>query len=74
MAKKKRKKQTKKSFEYKYELIGLVFLVLSVLGIGKLGVAGELVASFSLNDNKRFVISRRKIIKAKARLRTLFEK
>jgi len=48
MAKKKRKKQTKKSFEYKYELIGLVFLVLSVLGIGKLGVAGELVASFSL--------------------------
>ena len=48
MAKKKRKKQTKQSFEYKYELIGLVFLVLSVLGIGKLGVAGELVASFSL--------------------------
>lgn len=48
MAKKKRKKQTKKSFEYKYELIGLVLLVLSVLGIGKLGVAGELVASFSL--------------------------
>ena len=48
MAKKKRKKQTKKSIEYKYELIGLVFLVLSVLGIGKLGVAGELVASFSL--------------------------
>ena len=48
MAKKKRKKQTKKSFEYKYELIGLVSLVLSVLGIGKLGVAGELVASFSL--------------------------
>lgn len=48
MAKKKRKKQTKKSFEYKYELIGLVLLVLSVLGIGKLGVAGELVASFAL--------------------------
>lgn len=48
MAKKKRKKQSKKSFEYKYELIGLVLLVLSVLGIGKLGIAGELVASFSL--------------------------
>ncbi len=48
MAKKKKKKQTKKSFEYKYELIGLVLLILSVLGIGKLGVAGELVASFAL--------------------------
>lgn len=48
MAKKKRKKQTKKTFEYKSELIGLILLVLSVLGIGKLGVAGELVASFAL--------------------------
>lgn len=48
MAKKKRKKQTKKTFEYKSELIGLILLVLSVLGIGKLGVAGEFVASFAL--------------------------
>ena len=48
MGKKKRKKQTKKTFEYKSELIGLILLVLSVLGIGKLGVAGELVASFAL--------------------------
>lgn len=48
MAKKKRKKQSKKSFEYKYELIGLVLLVLSVLGIGKLGIAGQAVASFAL--------------------------
>lgn len=48
MAKKKRKKQTKKTFEYKSELIGLILLVLPVLGIGKLGVAGELVASFAL--------------------------
>ena len=48
MAKKKRKKQTRKTFEYKSELIGLILLVLSVLGIGKLGVAGEFVASFAL--------------------------
>ena len=48
MAKKKRKKQAKKSFEYKAELIGLVLLLASILGIGKYGVVGRAISSFSL--------------------------
>ena len=48
MAKRKRKKQAKKSFEYKAELIGLVLLLASILGIGKYGVVGRAIASFSL--------------------------
>ena len=48
MAKRKRKKQAKKSFEYKAELIGLVLLLASILGIGKYGVVGRAISSFSL--------------------------
>ena len=48
MAKRKRRKQTKKSFEYKAELIGLILLLAAILGIGKYGVVGRAIASFSL--------------------------
>ena len=48
MAKRKRKKQTKKGFEYKHEVLGIILLVASVLGIGKLGVVGKLISSFAL--------------------------
>ena len=48
MAKRKRKKQTKKGFEYKYEVLGIILLVASILGIGKLGVVGKLISSFAL--------------------------
>lgn len=48
MAKKKKRKQTKKGFEYKVELYGIVFLLCSILGIGKYGPVGRLISSFSL--------------------------
>ena len=48
MAKKKRKKQTKKGFEYKLEVYGLVLFLAAILGIGKLGPVGRLIASFAL--------------------------
>ena len=48
MAKRKRRKQTKKSFEYKAELIGLILLLVAILGIGKYGVVGRAIASFAL--------------------------
>ena len=48
MAKRKRRKQTKKSFEYKAELIGLILLLAAILGIGKYGVVGRAIASFAL--------------------------
>ncbi len=48
MAKKKKKKQTKKGFEYSAELYGIVLLLCSILGIGKYGPVGRLISSFAL--------------------------
>ena len=48
MAKKKKKKQTKKGFEYSVELYGIIFLLCAILGIGKYGPVGRLISSFSL--------------------------
>lgn len=48
MAKKKKKKQAKTTFKYSAELYGVVFLLCSILGIGKYGPAGRLIASFGL--------------------------
>ena len=48
MAKKKKKKQTKGGFEYKLEVYGLLLLLASVLGIGKYGPVGRMIASFAL--------------------------
>ena len=48
MAKRKRKKQTKKTFKYNAELSGILLLLCSILGIGKYGPVGKLIASFSL--------------------------
>ena len=48
MAKKKKKKQVKTTFKYSAELYGVVFLLCSILGIGKYGPAGRLIASFGL--------------------------
>ena len=48
MAKKKKKKQTKGGIEYKLEVYGLLLLLASVLGIGKYGPAGRMIASFAL--------------------------
>ena len=48
MAKKKTKKQTKKNVTYKYELIGLILVILAVLGFGRFGIVGELISNFTV--------------------------
>lgn len=49
MAKKKRKKTSKKQkIEVSIELYAIVFVIAAILGIGKLGPVGKLIASFSL--------------------------
>ena len=48
MAKRKRKKVVKTKFKYKTELMGIIFVLMAILGLGKLGLVGELIASFGL--------------------------
>ncbi len=48
MAKRKRKKVVKSKFKYTAELYGIVFILAAILGIGKYGPVGEMVASFSV--------------------------
>ncbi len=48
MAKKKRKKETKKEFAYSCELYGVLLILASILGIGKYGPVGSMIASFGL--------------------------
>ena len=48
MAKKKRKRAKKESFEFSIELYAILLVFIAVLGIGKLGPVGKLIASFSL--------------------------
>lgn len=48
MAKRKKKKDKKKKFEYSYELYGVFLILIAILGIGKYGPVGRLIASFGL--------------------------
>ena len=48
MAKKKKKKETKKGFEYAVELYGILFILAAILGLGKYGVVGRFITSFSV--------------------------
>ena len=48
MAKKKRKKTVKKSFNYSAEIAGIILILIAILGIGKYGPVGRLIASFGL--------------------------
>ncbi len=48
MAKKKRKKTVKSSFQYSAELYGIIFVLIAILGIGKYGPVGRIFASFGL--------------------------
>lgn len=48
MAKKKRKKAVKKSFNYSAEIDGIILILIAILGIGKYGPVGRLIASFGL--------------------------
>lgn len=50
MAKRKKRKNTKEKISpsHKYEIIGLILVLLSILGIGKYGMVGKLMSSFSV--------------------------
>lgn len=48
MAKKKKKKQVEKTFEHSAELYGILLVLCSILGMGKYGPVGRLIASFGL--------------------------
>ncbi len=48
MAKKKQKKDKKKGFAYSNEVIGLLIILISIIGIGGWGLAGNFVRSFAV--------------------------
>ena len=48
MAKKKTKKDKKKKFEYNNEIIGVLLILVSIIGIGNYGIVGNVVRSFSI--------------------------
>ena len=48
MAKRKRKKVVKTKFKYKTELMGIIFVLMAILGLGKYGPVGRMIASFGL--------------------------
>jgi len=48
MAKRKRRKSTGRSLEIKNEVYAIILILISIVGIGKLGPVGNFVAAFSL--------------------------
>ena len=48
MAKRKRRKVVKTKFKYTAELYGIIFVLVSILGLGKYGPVGRMFASFGL--------------------------
>ena len=48
MAKRKRKRETKKKFEHMAELYGVLFVLGAILGLGKYGIVGRFITSFSV--------------------------
>lgn len=48
MAKRKKKKVVKTKFKYTAELYGILFILAAILGLGKYGPVGEMIASFSV--------------------------
>ena len=48
MAKRKRKKVKKEKIQISIELYAIALIIITILGLGKLGPAGRLFASFSL--------------------------
>ena len=48
MAKRKRKKASKENSANYIELIGIVLVLISILGIGRYGLVGKLVSAFSV--------------------------
>ena len=48
MAKKKKRKESKKSFEHAAELYGILLVLIAILGLGKYGVVVKFFTSFSI--------------------------
>ena len=48
MAKKKKRKESKKGFEHAAELYGILLVLIAILGLGKYGVVGKFFTSFSI--------------------------
>ena len=48
MAKRKKKKETKKGFAHSRELYGILLVLASILGIGRYGPVGGMIASFAI--------------------------
>ena len=48
MAKRKRRRQKKETIEISIELYAVCLVILTIIGIGKLGPAGRLISSFGL--------------------------
>ena len=48
MAKKKTKKEEKKKFEYTNEVVGIIMILASIIGIGGYGPAGNFIRAFSI--------------------------
>ncbi len=48
MAKRKKKKETKKGFSHSRELYGILLVLASILGIGRYGPVGGMIASFAI--------------------------
>ncbi len=48
MAKRKKKKETKKSFSHSSELYGVILVLAGILGIGRYGPVGSMIASFGI--------------------------
>ncbi len=48
MAKRKRRRETKKKFEHSAELYGVLFVLMAILGLGKYGIIGRFITSFSV--------------------------
>ncbi len=48
MSKHKKKKESKKGFAYSTELYGILFILAAILGIGRYGPVGSMIASFAV--------------------------
>ncbi len=48
MAKRKKKKETKKGFAHSIELYGILLILAAILGIGRYGPVGNMIASFAI--------------------------
>jgi len=48
MAKKKQKKDKNKKFEYSNEIVGLIIILISIIGIGGYGLVGNIIKSFAI--------------------------